>query len=183
MSQTLGAWLRAQRIARKWTIAEMGRQLQQTARAGGDHTVPSCATLAAYVRRWEKGKIGLTERYRLHYCAAFAIAAGQFGPEPTPPLAQESSPPPLIQDGVPAAGTPTVDVSEAGCVVVVIPRCQQIVIDISGAGTKGTADEPQVPPRLVIVKDPAAAAGETVRAGAMGCGMAEAGERGSPDAG
>jgi tetratricopeptide (TPR) repeat protein len=61
-------------------MAEMGRQLQQAARNTGDHTVPSTAILASYVRRWEAGKIGLTERYRLHYCTALGIPPAQFGP-------------------------------------------------------------------------------------------------------
>jgi transcriptional regulator with XRE-family HTH domain len=76
----LTVWLREQRLAAGWSIAEMGRQLQQAAKATGDHTVPGTAILASYVRRWEAGKIGLTERYRLHYCAALGIQPGQFGP-------------------------------------------------------------------------------------------------------
>jgi glutamate/tyrosine decarboxylase-like PLP-dependent enzyme len=51
----------------------MGRQLQQAARASDDHTVPRTTILASYVRRWEAGKIGLTERYRLHYCTALGV--------------------------------------------------------------------------------------------------------------
>lgn len=58
----------------------MGRQLQQAARVGNDHTVPRTAILASYVRRWEAGKIGLTERYRLHYCTALGVRPSQFGP-------------------------------------------------------------------------------------------------------
>lgn len=79
MLGNLTAWLREQRLARGWSMAEMGRQLQQAARNTGDRTVPSTAILASYVRRWEAGRIGLTERYRLHYCTAFRIAPGQFG--------------------------------------------------------------------------------------------------------
>lgn len=81
MLDNLTEWLRQQRLARGWTIAEMGRQLQQAAKATGDHTVPSTAILASYVRRWEAGKIGLTERYRLHYCTALGIPPAQFGPQ------------------------------------------------------------------------------------------------------
>jgi hypothetical protein len=80
MLDTLPAWLRQQRLARNWNIAEMGRQLHRAAKANNDHTVPGVAALAAYVRRWEKGKVGLTERYRLHYCTAFGIAPTDFGP-------------------------------------------------------------------------------------------------------
>lgn len=79
MLDTLTAWLREQRLARGWSVAEMGRQLQQAAKTTGDHTVPRTAILTSYVRRWEAGKIGLTERYRLHYCTAFGIPPTQFG--------------------------------------------------------------------------------------------------------
>ena len=79
MLYTLTAWLREQRLARGWSVAEMGRQLQQAAKTAGDHTVPRTAILTSYVRRWEAGKIGLTERYRLHYCTAFGIPPAQFG--------------------------------------------------------------------------------------------------------
>jgi tetratricopeptide (TPR) repeat protein len=79
MLDSLTAWLREQRLARGWSITEMGRQLQQAAKTAGDHTVPGTAILASYVRRWEAGKIGITERYRLHYCAAFAIPPARFG--------------------------------------------------------------------------------------------------------
>jgi hypothetical protein len=84
MPDTLSAWLQQQRLARGWTVAEMGRQLQHAARVGNDHTVPRTAILASYVRRWEGGKIGLTERYRLHYCTALGIQPGQFGPRQVP---------------------------------------------------------------------------------------------------
>ena len=35
-------------------------------------------SMCTYIRRWESGS-GLTERYRLYYCAAFAIPAQEFG--------------------------------------------------------------------------------------------------------
>jgi hypothetical protein len=43
------------------------------------------------IHRWERGRGGLTERYKLHYCHAFAITPDQFGADlsdpdtPTPP--------------------------------------------------------------------------------------------------
>src|SRR5258708_15112299 len=80
MLDILSTWLREQRLARGWSVAEMGRQLQQAAKASNDHTVPRTAILASYVRRWEAGKFGLTERYRLHYCTALGIQPSQFGP-------------------------------------------------------------------------------------------------------
>jgi tetratricopeptide (TPR) repeat protein len=80
VSDTLSAWLREQRLAHSWNMAEMGRQLHHAAKATGDHTVPSARILAAYVRRWEADRMGITERYRLHYCTAFGIQPTHFGP-------------------------------------------------------------------------------------------------------
>lgn len=81
MLDPLAAWLREQRLAQGWSVAEMGRQLSIAARQAGDHTVPRTAILAGYVRRWEGNKIGLTERYRLLYCAALSLSPDQFGPQ------------------------------------------------------------------------------------------------------
>lgn len=80
MLDDLSAWLREQRLARGWSVAEMGRRLQQAAKARGDHTLPGAAILASYVRRWERGVIIPTERYRLYYCTALGIAPAEFGP-------------------------------------------------------------------------------------------------------
>jgi hypothetical protein len=87
MLDPLPAWLRDQRLARHWNKTEMGRQLHRAAKTTGDHTIPSMALLTAYVRRWERGEVGLTERYQLHYCTALGIPLGQFGPpgDPTQP--------------------------------------------------------------------------------------------------
>jgi transcriptional regulator with XRE-family HTH domain/tetratricopeptide (TPR) repeat protein len=82
MLDDLSSWLREQRLAHGWSVAEMGRQLHRGAKATGDRTVPRTAILASYVRRWEAGKIGLTERYRLHYCTALGIPPADFGPGP-----------------------------------------------------------------------------------------------------
>jgi len=91
MSHDLGLWLREQRQARGWSAAEMARQLQRAARANGDKTVPGCAILASYIRRWEHGTTGPTERYRLHYCTALGIPPAQFGSsQPQPPEAEDS---------------------------------------------------------------------------------------------
>jgi hypothetical protein len=91
MLDDLSVWLREQRLARSWSMAEMGRQLQHAAKANNDHTVPSTAILASYVRRWEAGKFGLTERYRLHYCTALGIRPSQFGPSQQTELASTSA--------------------------------------------------------------------------------------------
>jgi hypothetical protein len=80
MLDALSAWLREQRLSRGWSKAEMGRQIQRAARASNDHTVPSAAILASYVRRWEAAQIAPTERYQLHYCKALGIQPADFGP-------------------------------------------------------------------------------------------------------
>jgi hypothetical protein len=95
----LSDWLRQQRLARNWTVAEMGRRLHGAAKATGDHTVPGIAILTSYIRRWEVGKIGITERYRLHYCTALDIPPAQFGlTEPASYLSERAGP---VADEVP----------------------------------------------------------------------------------
>ncbi|HEY5989871.1 MAG TPA: hypothetical protein VIV12_26335 [Streptosporangiaceae bacterium] len=93
MLDGLSAWLREQRLARGWSAAEMGRQLRNAAKTNNDHTAPGAAILTSYVRRWEKGKIGLTERYRLHYCTALGIPAARFGPPSLQTAHQEKADP------------------------------------------------------------------------------------------
>jgi transcriptional regulator with XRE-family HTH domain len=95
MLDALSGWLREQRLARGWSVAEMGRQLRQAAKTTGDHTIPGAAILTSYVRRWEAGKIAPTERYRLHYCTAFRIPPAQFGPDPPQPQEPTDSVAPL----------------------------------------------------------------------------------------
>jgi excisionase family DNA binding protein len=87
--KSVAAWLRKQRLAHYWSVAEMGRQLGQAAEAHSDGTVVSAKMLAAYVRRWERGTAGVAERYRMLYCVAFGLPPDQFGPadttgDPTP---------------------------------------------------------------------------------------------------
>jgi hypothetical protein len=86
MSQVLGAWLREQRRARGWDIPQMAREL---ARAAGDSrdTLPSKECLLVYIRRWERGTVGVSERYKLLYCTAFGIEPAEFDAhcQPTPP--------------------------------------------------------------------------------------------------
>lgn len=137
MPQTLGAWLRARRLERWWAIAEMARQLHHAAKAASDNTVASTATLATYVRRWERDKTVPTERYRMHYCTALAIPPGQFGPARHPSPGHEDSPEP-VSAGVLVHRLPLGEVGGAGAVVVVIPPgCRQVVIEIPGAPAGG----------------------------------------------
>jgi transcriptional regulator with XRE-family HTH domain len=76
-----GAWLRQQREARRWTRLEMARQLIQAGRSKGD-TLPGADSMCHNIHRWERGQGGLTERYKLHYCAVLGISPSQFGVAP-----------------------------------------------------------------------------------------------------
>ncbi|MBV9445892.1 MAG: helix-turn-helix transcriptional regulator [Streptosporangiaceae bacterium] len=81
----IGRWLRQQREARGWARREMANRLIQAAQAAGDATVPSIEHLETYIRRWESGRHGPTERYVLYYCTVFSIRPSQFGTAPLPP--------------------------------------------------------------------------------------------------
>lgn len=95
----LGAWLRDQRLARHWNKVEMGRRIHQAAKAADDTFIPRADVLATYVRRWEVNKMGVSERYRIHYCTALGIQPSEFGPP---------QPAPKVKDGpedIDAAGS------------------------------------------------------------------------------
>ena len=100
----LGAWLREQRLAHGWSAAEMGRRLQQAAKASGDNTLPGAAILAAYVRRWENGLTAPTERYRLLYCRALGITPAEFSPRPAQKQRAASKLADIESGTIPAAG-------------------------------------------------------------------------------
>ncbi|MGD0246941.1 MAG: helix-turn-helix transcriptional regulator [Streptosporangiaceae bacterium] len=75
----LGEWLRRQRQARAWSRAEMARQLIKAARASGDTSLPGIDSICHNIYRWERGTVGLTERYRLYYCVALGLSPDDFG--------------------------------------------------------------------------------------------------------
>jgi hypothetical protein len=79
ISTATGAWLREQRQARGWPVPEMARQLRDAARDNGDSTLPDGEAICRNIRRWESGRGGASERYRLHYAKAFGVDPGQFG--------------------------------------------------------------------------------------------------------
>lgn len=81
----VGAWLRKQREARGWARREMARRLTQAAQATGDMSVPTIENLCTYIRRWEFGRHGPTERYVLYFCTAFGISPEEFGTAQPPP--------------------------------------------------------------------------------------------------
>lgn len=59
----------------------MVRKLREAATAVGDR-LPDRECLVVMICRWETGRCGITERYRLHYCKAFDIPIGEFGGHP-----------------------------------------------------------------------------------------------------
>jgi transcriptional regulator with XRE-family HTH domain len=82
VSGALGSWLREQRRERGWPVPEMARRLREAASENGDKAVPGDEAMARNIRRWESGKGGVSERYRLRYCTALGVPAGQFGGAP-----------------------------------------------------------------------------------------------------
>jgi hypothetical protein len=74
-----GAWLRRQRQARAWSRAEMARQLIKAARASGDASLPCVENVCHNIYRWERGTVGVTERYKLYYCVALGLSPDEFG--------------------------------------------------------------------------------------------------------
>lgn len=120
---SLGSWLCAKRLARKWTKAEMARRLYRAAKASGDNSVSSAAILTSYVRRWERGDLMPTERYRLLYCTVLEITPDQFGQGHLSLPAACNGNIPHDQAGV--------HIDKVESVVVQIPAgCQQIVINL-----------------------------------------------------
>ena len=105
MLTDLGTWLRRQREARGWARREMAWRLIQAGHDAGDTSMPGIDTMYQNIRRWERGEITPTERYRLCYCTALAIPPSQFG---TAPAAPTVAPPPqttLVGPRLPASIT------------------------------------------------------------------------------
>jgi tetratricopeptide (TPR) repeat protein len=66
-----GRWLREQRQARRWDVAELARRLAGAAEdSRGD--LPDHECLVRYIRRWESGS-GMSERYRLLYAKVLGL--------------------------------------------------------------------------------------------------------------
>jgi hypothetical protein len=85
----LRSWLRSQRRARGWDMSEMARRL--AAAAGEDRcTLPGHETLTGYVRRWEAGRAGVSERYQLLFVKAFGLDGAEVFELPArPPQAEQ----------------------------------------------------------------------------------------------
>lgn len=56
----------------------MVRKLREAAESAGDK-LPDRETVVVMIYRWEGGRSGISERYRLHYCAAFKTPLDRFG--------------------------------------------------------------------------------------------------------
>lgn len=83
VSRAHGHWLRQQRQAHGWNVAQMARKLRAAATAVGD-TLPDKDCLVVMIYRWESDRSGISERYRLHYCRAFQIPVESFGTPAAP---------------------------------------------------------------------------------------------------
>jgi hypothetical protein len=111
-SAELGRWLRRERQTRSWNIPEMTRRLRQAATAAGDR-LPANECLFTMIRRWERGDVGVSERYRLYYCKTFGIDPESFG---------------TASGGGPASGGPASGDSSHAAVAVKWPPAVQWLI-------------------------------------------------------
>lgn len=69
----------------------MRRKLREAAKTAGD-TLPDNDCLTVMIHRWENGRSGISERYRLHYCDAFQIPLDRFGDPAARPAARQPAP-------------------------------------------------------------------------------------------
>jgi len=66
----VGARLKAERRRRGWTRQDMAERLRRELTGT---QIPCTDTILSYVKRWEAGKVGISERYLFAYCAAFDL--------------------------------------------------------------------------------------------------------------
>lgn len=79
-----GAWLRSQRQARDWNVAQMRTRLRLAASRNGD-TLPGNDVLGVMIRQWEAGFSPVPLRYHSHYCRALSVSPDEFGTAPLLP--------------------------------------------------------------------------------------------------
>ena len=88
MARVNGSWLRSQRRAQGWDVPQMARRL--AAAAGEDRgSMPSHETLTGYIRRWEAGRAGVSERYELLFAKAFGVERAEIEVPPSAPQAAQ----------------------------------------------------------------------------------------------
>jgi hypothetical protein len=82
--------IRAERKARGWTVPTMARKLRDAANDPKD--VTGLESLIHNIYRWERGGVGVSERYRNLYCRAFQRTEFElFGIEPPEIIAEAHS--------------------------------------------------------------------------------------------
>lgn len=80
--RTVAARLAAERTRRGLTKREVGRRLASQI----TEQCPSVNTLVSYVKRWEAGKVSVSDRYRHAYSKALGMSpADLFGRDDLPP--------------------------------------------------------------------------------------------------
>ncbi len=80
--RTVAARLAAERTRRGLTKREVGRRLASQI----TEQCPSVDTLVSYVKRWEAGKVSVSDRYRHAYSKALGMSpADLFGRDDLPP--------------------------------------------------------------------------------------------------
>ncbi len=73
--------IRAERKGRGWTLVTMARKLRDAADDPRD--IPSIEAVVHNIQRWEKGRGGVSERYRHLYCRVFGLSEWElFGIDP-----------------------------------------------------------------------------------------------------
>lgn len=94
----IGARLRAERKARGWDRQEMARRLGDALPGPRvDHE-----SLVSYVKRWERGAVGVSERYRMAYARSFGLDEEQLWRPPQSSLWH----PPHVAETLNGAFTP-----------------------------------------------------------------------------
>lgn len=88
--RTVAARLAAERTRRGLTKRELGRRLASQV----TEQCPSLDTLVSYVKRWEAGKVSVSDRYRHAYSKALGVSpADLFGRVGRPPPGGPAAPP------------------------------------------------------------------------------------------
>ena len=148
--------IRAERKNRGWTVVTMAKKLRNAADSPSD--VIGLDSLVHSIYRWERGRHGVSERYRVLFCRVFGRTEFElFGIEPPSIITQPSGniAPPTA--GVPASTVTSEDASGNRYVVLVLPRGpQRIVIDVTSTDADDEPGAASQPARwLTVVKEAA----------------------------
>lgn len=69
--QTMTARLQAERESRGWSHPYLAGKLNDA--SAGIGPVPQDESIIPQIRRWERGAVGISQRYRALYCIAFGM--------------------------------------------------------------------------------------------------------------